>query len=115
MKKKVYIAMSADVLHNGHINIINEGVAEGIVVGGNLSLIYALMGTPYEINFDDKILFIEEVNEAPYAVDRMLSSLILSGKLKTLKGIICGYFTGCSSTENQTFWREQLRRLSPKN
>lgn len=84
------------------LNVINEGIAEGVVVGGNLSLIYALMGTPYEIDFNDKILFIEEVNEAPYAVDRMLSSLILSGKLNNLKGIICGYFTGCSSTANQT-------------
>ena len=97
------------------LNIINEGVAEGIVVGGNLSLIYALMGTPYEINFDDKILFIEEVNEAPYAVDRMLSSLILSGKLKTLKGIICGYFTGCSSTENQTVEELLNHYLKPLN
>ena len=84
------------------LTVINEGITEGVVVGGNLSLIYALMGTPYEIDFNEKILFIEEVNEAPYAVDRMLSSLILSGKLKNLKGIICGYFTGCSSSSNQT-------------
>ena len=97
------------------LNIINEGVAEGIVVGGNLSLIYALMGTPYEINFENKILFIEEVNEAPYAVDRMLSSLILSGKLKTLKGIICGYFTGCSSIENQTVEELLNHYLKPLN
>ena len=84
------------------LNVINEGICEGVVVGGNLSLIYALMGTPYEIDLNDKILFIEEVNEAPYAVDRMLSSLSLSGKLNKLKGIICGYFTGCESSSNQT-------------
>ena len=84
------------------LNVINEGTCEGIVVGGNLSLIYALMGTPYEIDLNDKILFVEEVNEAPYAVDRMLSSLSLSGKLNKLKGIICGYFTGCESSSNQT-------------
>ena len=84
------------------LNVINEGICEGVVVGGNLSLVYALMGTPYEIDLNDKILFIEEVNEAPYAVDRMLSSLSLSGKLNKLKGIICGYFTGCESSSNQT-------------
>ena len=84
------------------LDVINEGIAEGVLVGGNLSLIYALMGTPYEVDFKDKILFIEEVHEAPYAVDRMLSSLLLSGKLNQVKGIICGYFTGCESNANQT-------------
>ena len=97
------------------LNVINEGICEGVVVGGNLSLIYALMGTPYEIDFSDKILFIEEVNEAPYAVDRMLSSLILSGKLKKLKGIICGYFTGCSSESNQTVDELLVHYLKPLN
>ncbi len=97
------------------LNVINEGICEGEVVGGNLSLIYTLMGTPYEIDFKDKILFIEEVNEAPYAVDRMLSSLILSGKLNNLKGIICGYFTGCESDENQTVDELLVHYLKPLN
>lgn len=97
------------------LNVVNEGICEGKVVGGNLSLIYALMGTPYEIDFKDKILFIEEVNEAPYAVDRMLSSLILSGKLKELKGIICGYFTGCESKSNQTVDELLVHYLKPLN
>lgn len=97
------------------LNVINEGICEGVLVGGNLSLIYALMGTPYEIDFTDKILFIEEVNEAPYAVDRMLSSLILSGKLKNIKGIICGYFTGCESDENQTIDELLVHYFKPLN
>lgn len=84
------------------LNVINKGICEGVVVGGNLSLVYALMGTPYEIDLTDKILFIEDVGEKPYAVDRMLSSLLLSGKLNLLKGVICGYFTDCDSLENQT-------------
>lgn len=97
------------------LNVINEGICEGIVVGGNLSLIYALMGTPYEIDLRNKILFIEEVNEAPYAVDRMLSSLQLSGKLNDVKGIICGYFTGCDSTANQTVDELLVHYLKPLN
>lgn len=72
----------------------NEPV-EGILVGGNLSLVYALMGTPYELDLKDKILFLEDVDEAPYAIDRMFASLRLSGKLKDLKGIIFGSFSRC--------------------
>lgn len=83
--------------------VVNEGVCEGTLVGGNLSLIYALMGTEYEIDLKDKILFVEEVNESPYAIDRMLSSLSLSNKLKGLKGIICGYFTNCESDTEITY------------
>lgn len=81
--------------------VINEGEATGRIVGGNLSLIYALMGTKYEIEFKDNILFIEDVDEAPYSVDRMLSSLVLSGKLDRVKGIICGYFTKCEGPKNE--------------
>lgn len=86
------------VNHKSSAVTLHDGVCEGVLVGGNLSLVYALMGTEYEIDLNDKILFIEDVDEAPYSVDRMLSSLLLSGKLNKLKGIICGYFTDCGST-----------------
>ena len=79
---------------------INSGKATGQIIGGNLCLIHALMGTPYEIDTDNKILFIEEVNEAPYKIDRMLSTLRLAGKFKNLKGVILGKFSGCDDTEN---------------
>ena len=77
------------------------GIAEGKLVGGNLSLVYALMGTKYEIEFEDNILFIEDVDERPYSIDRMLSSLVLSEKIQKCKGIICGYFTRCKSDVDQ--------------
>jgi len=48
------------------IEIINGGVAEGLIIGGNLSLIVNTLGTPYEIELKDKILFIEEIGEEPY-------------------------------------------------
>lgn len=75
--------------------------ALGTLAGGNLSLICASLGTPYEMDFKDKILFIEEVDESPYAIDRMLTQLSLSGKLNECKGFILGQFTGCS-LENYT-------------
>lgn len=72
----------------------------GKIVGGNLSLIVSTLSTPYEINFKDNILFIEEINESLYAVDRMLSQLISCGKLKNVCGIIIGQFTNCKAEEN---------------
>lgn len=69
------------------------GEAEGRLVGGNLSLIYSLQGTGMDLNMKDAILFIEDVDEDSYAVDRMLQNLLLSGKLDDIKGIIVGQFT----------------------
>lgn len=79
---------------------INGGIAEGEIIGGNLSLIVATIGSPYEIDVKDKILFIEEVGEEPYSIDRMLSQLRLSGKFKDASGIIFGDFKGCESKKH---------------
>jgi len=89
---------------------ITKGIAEGILAGGNLSLIYALMGTPYEIDFKDKIILLEDVSEKPYAIDRMLQSLKLSGKLKEANGFIVGQFTDCESTSTSP--NEVIRDIS---
>jgi muramoyltetrapeptide carboxypeptidase len=75
-------------------NFLNkEGTATGELVGGNLSLLYALSGTPYEIDTTDKILFIEDIDEYLYHIDRMMMQLKLSGKLKHLKGLVVGGMT----------------------
>lgn len=81
----------------------------GALAGGNLSLICASLGTPYEINFAGKILFLEEVGEKPYAIDRMLTTLILSGSLKQCLGIILGQFTDCQPSDyNKSLSMEQV-------
>jgi muramoyltetrapeptide carboxypeptidase len=69
------------------------GKARGRIIGGNLSLIAALQGTPFEIITEDRLLFLEDVGEAPYRVDRMLQSLELAGKLDRLAGVVLGTFT----------------------
>lgn len=69
------------------------GTAKGKLVGGNLSLIYALSGTAFDIDTKDKILFIEDLDEYLYHIDRMMMQLKLSGKLKQLKGLIVGGMT----------------------
>lgn len=71
-----------------------DGTAEGILVGGNLSILISIANSISEIDYKDKILFIEEVGEYYYAVDRMMRMLKRSGKLKDLKGIVVGSFTG---------------------
>ncbi len=75
------------------------GVARGRLVGGNLSLVATLMGTPYEIDTRDAILFLEDVGEKPYRVDRMLSQLEMGGKLNNLRGAILGRWSKCVSDE----------------
>ena len=70
-----------------------SGTTKGQLVGGNLSLIYSLSGTPFDIDTRDKILFIEDLDEYLYHIDRMMMQLKLSGKLKKLKGLIVGGMT----------------------
>jgi muramoyltetrapeptide carboxypeptidase len=68
------------------------GVAEGILVGGNLSMLVTLSGTPSELNTDGKLLFIEDTGEYLYSIDRMLWNLKRTGKLDKLAGLIIGGF-----------------------
>jgi muramoyltetrapeptide carboxypeptidase len=69
------------------------GVAEGVLVGGNLSLVAALLGTPFAWPLQDCILFLEDVNEEPYRVDRLLTQLRLAGVLAAAKAFVLGSFT----------------------
>lgn len=70
------------------------GIAEGELIGGNLALLVALQGSISEMDFDDKILFLEDIGEHEYAIDRMMRTLKRAGKLAKLKGLIVGAFNG---------------------
>ncbi len=72
-----------------------EGVGEGILYGGCLSLLCASLGTPYEIRTQGTILFIEDRAERPYRIDRMLMQLKLAGKLGGVQGLIFGEMIDC--------------------
>lgn len=80
---------------------VQGGVAIGEMSGGNLCLISDLIGTPYEVDFKDKIVFIEEVDEPPYNIDRMLAQLRLGGYLEQAKGFVFGHFTDCNKEEDE--------------
>lgn len=75
--------------------VINPGRASGRLTGGCLTLIRGLMGTPFEIDTKDRLVFIEDVDEEPHAMDRMLTQLVLAGKFKEARGIIIGDCSGC--------------------
>jgi muramoyltetrapeptide carboxypeptidase len=75
---------------------IAPGTARGPLIGGNLTLMAHLTGTPYQPDFRGKILFLEDVHEAIYALDRYLTQLWLAGLLQQVVGIVLGKFTDCT-------------------
>jgi muramoyltetrapeptide carboxypeptidase len=75
------------------------GTAKGSLVGGNLAILAHLSGSESQMNTEGKILFIEDIGEYLYNIDRMLLNLKRSGMLKDLKGLICGGFTDMKDTE----------------
>ncbi len=76
-----------------HPVTMHAGKARGRLIGGNVSVVVATMGSPYEIETDGKILFLEDVGEEPYRVDRMLNTLRLAGKFDHVTGVILGQFS----------------------
>lgn len=83
------------------------GKARGRLMGGNLSLLTHLMGTPYEPDFQGRILFLEDIDEAPYRVDRMLTQLWLTGKLQQVAGVVLGKFSR-SDDDGNSFSLEEV-------
>jgi len=80
---------------DGSWQTLNGGIAEGKLLGGNLTVLTGLAGSGYFPDFEDSILFLEEIGEAPYRIDRMFSQLALTGALKKIRGFIFGKCTDC--------------------
>jgi muramoyltetrapeptide carboxypeptidase len=100
---------------------LNKGRATGTLIGGNLSLLVTFLGTPWDFSTKGRILFIEEVGEANYRIDRMLTHLLNAGKLQSAAGIVLGQFsdTECKPTADgrptQTLEEIIRDRLKPLN
>jgi muramoyltetrapeptide carboxypeptidase len=84
------------------------GSCQGQLVGGNLALIYALLGTDYSFKFKNRILFIEDIGENFYVLDRMMMSLELAGVFKKIKGLIIGGMTNMGNEKENTAYNESF-------
>jgi muramoyltetrapeptide carboxypeptidase len=89
--------------------VVRPGVARGVAVGGNLSVLTSLAGTPFAPDLGGAVLFLEDVGEAGYRIDRLLTQLRLSSRLDAVKALITGRLTRCGRGEQG--WRERWRRL----
>ncbi|MEN8256923.1 MAG: LD-carboxypeptidase [Thermodesulfobacteriota bacterium] len=82
-----------------NLEVIRGGQVEGILAGGNLTTLIHLIGTSFQPHLQDKILFLEDVGEAPYRIDRLLTQLHLTGVFSNIKGVILGEFNSCGDQE----------------
>ena len=87
-----------------------EGSAEGLLVGGNMAVLCGLIGTPFDLLARGDILFIEDIGEPIYKIERMLYNLRLNGTLSRIKGLVVGRFTECQSPDGTGETMEQMIR-----
>ena len=85
-----------------------EGKAEGVLFGGCLSMLVASLRTPYEVNTQDTILFLEDAAAKPFQIDRMLMQLKLAGKLAGVRGLVFGEMQDCLQHPEQTYSLEEV-------
>ncbi len=100
---------------------ITSGKAKGEIIGGNLTLITTMIGSEFQMDFTGKIVFIEDIGEEPYRIDRMLTQLINAGLLQKASGLAFGIFKGCNNSSksiapNSFSLREVIEeRIKPLN
>jgi muramoyltetrapeptide carboxypeptidase len=99
------------------VEVLRAGRAEGRLYGGCLSMLVASLGTPFEIQTEGTILFIEDVAEKPFRIDRMLMQLRLAGKLEQVRGFVFGEMLDCLPPKGETYTLQQvvMRVLAPYN
>lgn len=94
--------------------VARPGRAAGPALGGNLTLVASLLGTPWEPDFDGCVLFLEEVGEPLYRLDRLLTHLRCSGRLRNVKALIGGSLRGCGPVSDRACrWRQMLEETAP--
>lgn len=93
--ENVHVESDDLVVKSNRIQTLTSGIVEGKILGGNLTVLTALSGTPYYPDFENTILFIEDIGEDPYKIDRMMSTLKLNGTLAKIKGFVFGQCSDC--------------------
>jgi muramoyltetrapeptide carboxypeptidase len=89
--------------------IVQPGTGEGVIVGGCLSILVAGLGTPHAVDTKGRLLFLEDVNEKPFRIDRMLTQLRQAGKLDGVAGVLFGDMTGCGHAGDAVTVRDVIR------
>jgi muramoyltetrapeptide carboxypeptidase len=99
------------------VEVLRAGKAAGRLYGGCLSMLVASLGTPFEIHTEGTILFIEDIAERPFRIDRMLMQLRLAGKLEGVRGFVFGEMLDCAPPAGETYTLQQVikRVLAPYN
>jgi len=99
------------------VEMLQSGKASGRLYGGCLSMLVASLGTPFEIQTEGSILFIEDIAEKPYRIDRMLMQLRLAGKLDGVRGFVFGEMLDCGPPTGESYTLQQviMRVLAPYN
>jgi muramoyltetrapeptide carboxypeptidase len=97
-----------EVREDSGAKALAPGNAEGRLYGGCLSLLVASLGTPYQIQTENTILFIEDIAAKPYQIDRMLMQLKLAGKLKSVRGLVFGEMIDCVQHKDQPYTLEEV-------
>ncbi len=92
----------------GGVEPLRPGRARGRLYGGCLSLLVASLGTPFEIETEETILFLEDVGEKPYQIDRMLMQLLLAGKFEAVRGVIFGEMLDCVQPGGQSYTLQEV-------
>ena len=100
-----------DLVVPDRIKVLKKGRSEGILLGGNLTTLVHMIGTPYEFSWDKAILFIEDIGESPYRLDRLLTHLDRAGRLQKIKGLILGTFSDENRKENGRMQRSVQERI----
>ncbi|MEP0860525.1 MAG: LD-carboxypeptidase [Ignavibacterium sp.] len=98
-QKKFYNANPSSDENIYGVRTLVKGKAKGRLVGGNLSIMVSLIGTKHDVDYANKIIFIEEIGEEPYRIDRMLTQLIQADKFKNASGVMMGIFSKCEPKE----------------
>jgi muramoyltetrapeptide carboxypeptidase len=92
------------------VKVLKGGSGEGVLTGGCLSLVCQTIGTPYEIQTEDAILFLEDINEPPYRIDRMLTYLKHVGKFDGVRAVVFGLMPDCHPSPQELYTLEDVIR-----
>lgn len=107
-QKTLFAAEKTEYKSREEISLIHPGKTTGRLIGGNLSIFTTSLGTPYQPDTKGAVLFLEDIGEAPYKVDRMLSHLTQAGVLKDINGFVFGKCTRCDEKGEYNFTLNNL-------